>query len=277
MLLVAATARDVRADLPIYYQTDFQSGVGPEWSSKTTQTAGNVGTVLGAFGRQAVTLSLHDLPQHDRLLVTFDLLIASTWDGNDVDAGPDVFRVTLDGVTALQTTFSEAPEKPQSYPDAYPGGGSHPGGTGALEQVIFWTNEDDRYRITLALDHVATGADLVWEGVSLQELPDEAWALDNVRVTLASDTDGDGVDDSQESPVCLGSEAGQPTTTVGCTATQVCPCAAPLGRHAWTSRGEYRRCIDRALDEMVRDARASLAQRTLLRRAAQATTCGRDD
>ncbi len=275
MLLVVATVHDGRADLPVYYEADFQSAVGPEWSSQTTQTAGNVGTVLGPFGRQAVTLALRDLPQHGRLLVTFDLLIASTWDGDGFDYGPDVFRVTLDGVTALQTTFSNVPEKTQSYPDAYPGGGSHPAGTGALEEVIFWSNEDDRYRITLALDHVAANADLVWEGVGLQDLPDEAWALDDVRVTLEGDTDGDGVADSQESPVCFGSEPGQPTTAAGCTATQACPCAAPHGRHAWASRGEYRRCIDRALDEMVRDARASLAQRTLLRRAAQATTCGR--
>jgi len=116
---------------------------------------------------------------------------------------------------------------------------------------------------------------VTWSASGLQELTDESWGLDHVRVALDADDDRDGIDDDGEPALCRASAAGAPTTSVGCDVDQACPCAAPHGRAGWESLGEYRRCVGRTLDEMVAAGRASKAAVRDLRRAALANHCGR--
>jgi hypothetical protein len=74
------------------YENDFESGVGPEWSS----TAGPL-TIsatpffqrkfLGEFGNGVVSLTLDGLGAHTVAVVEFDLFVLRSWDGLNQDLG----------------------------------------------------------------------------------------------------------------------------------------------------------------------------------------------
>src|SRR5262249_4752620 len=67
----------------------------------------------------------------------------------------------------------------------------------------------------------------------------------------ASDADGDGVDDGVEPCFCLGTPSGSRVTHLGCSADQLCPCAAPLGRTGWLNHGEYVRCVKNTAKDLA--------------------------
>jgi hypothetical protein len=257
-----------------FYETDFEHGVDPAWSRSELVTRPS-GSFLGNFGPEAASLSLDALPAHARLAVEFDLYVIATWDGNLESYGPDLFRVDVDGTNVLQTTFSNVPGTPQSYPDPYPGG-DHEAFTGseALVPDIF-NAEVARYRIRLVVAHAAPSLQVTFAASGLQELTDESWGIDRVRIALDLDEDRDGLIDDAESPLCLGSPADAVTTSVGCDVDQACPCAAPHGRAAWQSLGEYRRCVGRTLDEIVAAGRTSKATARALRRERLEGSCAR--
>src|SRR6266542_3832283 len=93
----------------VHYIADFEGAVGPEWSkSLVGQTPNGARKFLGRFGNETVTLSLTNLPAHTNIVLSFDLLVIQTWDGN---AGPDVWEVRRadDPATPLlHTTFGSA-------------------------------------------------------------------------------------------------------------------------------------------------------------------------
>lgn len=89
-----------------------------------------------------------------------------------------------------------------------------------------------------------------------------------------SDDDGDGVADSTEPGFCKGSLPGEPTTSLGCTVAQVCPCAAHLGRSGWNKRAEYLRCVKETANEMLDEQRSDRVVRGRVVKAAQAGGCG---
>ncbi|MCY2994918.1 MAG: dockerin type I domain-containing protein, partial [Planctomycetota bacterium] len=82
--------------------------VGNEWSTDRVTTSPN-GTqqFLGLFDNETVTLTLPNLPAHDELLVSFDLIIAGSWNGDNPQQGPDRWQLAVrGGQTLLDTTFS---------------------------------------------------------------------------------------------------------------------------------------------------------------------------
>ena len=258
-----------------FYTTDFENGVDPVWS-RTELVTRDSGSFLGNFGAESATLSLNALPAHGHVTIDFDLLIIATWDGNLFDGvGPDIFRIRVDGTSVLQTTFSNVGGSPQSYPDPYPDG-DHPAfsGNDGFVPGIFGSDVV-RYRVHVVVPHTAGALQVTWSASGLQELSDESWGLDHVRVVLDADDDRDGIDDDLEPALCRGSAPGAPTTAVGCDVDQACPCDAPHGRVAWESLGEYRRCVGRTLDEMVAAGRVAKSAARALRRARLESGCAR--
>jgi hypothetical protein len=115
--------------------------------------------------------------------VSFDLFIINTWDGN---FGPDLWEFSVtDGPTLLHTTFGATDaETPQAYPDNYPEG-DHPQGTGAAEvNTLGYEFADTVYRLRFTFPHANSSVQLNFSGIDLQELADESWGLDNVRVSV---------------------------------------------------------------------------------------------
>ena len=154
-------------------------------------------------------LSLNGLGAHTKLAVSFDVYVINSWDGNgdlgNFGFGPDIFGVSLKNMTpgsasGLLTTFSnvdhgEAGSDPvvgalQSYPNAFPDLPGAPAQSGANEVGTLGYNDfgatvprdDSVYHISLTFDHTATSMDLSFFALGLQDITDESWGLDNVRV-----------------------------------------------------------------------------------------------
>ncbi len=171
------------------YATDFEAGpVDTEWSfTGTEMTPVGARTFLGQLNNDAVTLSLSDLPAHAEVMVTFDLYLIRSWDGNShQNGGPDVWSLSSGGVTLLETTFSNLPDEDQAYPDNV--GGQWPYRTGASE--IDTLGYDDFFgdcvqRITRTFDHTGSTLVLEFEARDLEAIVNESWGLDNVMVLIS--------------------------------------------------------------------------------------------
>lgn len=201
--LMFSCAKSVSSDVEVY-SNDFQSG------DLTGITKGEIGTfngsnVLGQFNNGGFDLSLKDLPAHDMVEVTFDLYIHDNWDGNiqmqDNVAGPDLWRMQVDGQTYINTTFSNATCiagnicPPQSYPADYPNNNNNPrvGAQsvrlpGVCAQVKSPTGTS-LYKIKKRIAHTSANLLLQCDDKLLQknvEDPkcDESWSVDNIKVRV---------------------------------------------------------------------------------------------
>jgi hypothetical protein len=170
------------------YSTDFQSPVGPEWSSSARDTTPSGRVFLGRFGNSTVQLALAGLAAHSDLTISFDLYVIGSWDGNSGGAiGPDYWSFGVNGVPLLSTTFSLWWAPTQAYPDAA-GVGDHPARTGAAEasnSLGYPVNEwfgDSVYHLTYTIPHTSNAVGFDFAGSNLQGLDDESWGLDNVEV-----------------------------------------------------------------------------------------------
>jgi hypothetical protein len=152
----------------------------------------------GQFLRSAtankVTLTLNGLPAHDALSVQFLFAAIDSLDGTGTFPAGDYFRIDSDGVTAFRESFANALDSQvQSY--VAPAGVELArkvdlgfGGPGGFyRDSAYDLGADPRFQ------HFAhTGSSLTlefWmEGVGLQTLDDESWAMDNLRVTAFSTT-----------------------------------------------------------------------------------------
>src|SRR5262249_31050721 len=96
------------------YFTDFQSGVGPEWSTNTTDNSvAAFSTFLGRFSNGAATLSVPTAPGKAYTL-KFDFYAIDSWDGDTAGVGPDYFNVFVDNAQRFHETFNNV-GGPQSF------------------------------------------------------------------------------------------------------------------------------------------------------------------
>src|SRR5262249_23621943 len=96
---------------------------------------------------------------------------------------------------------------------------------------------------------------------------------DGIGDACDSDADGDGVQDASEPCCCLGTAPGVPTTALGCSIDQICPCAAPLGSTAW-NHGEYLHAVKQVVKELLVQQRITTVDRRTIVSAAKASGCG---
>jgi len=138
---------------------------------------------------QTITLSLGNLPPHKKVILSFDLLILKSWDGDSPKFGPDVWTLRQhDGPTILSSTFSNNPKvvTEGSYQD-YPKPHSSPTeGAYSRNSLGYKFFGDSTYRFQFEINHTAKEL-LLDFGSSLFEgkgTDDESWGLDNVCVAL---------------------------------------------------------------------------------------------
>lgn len=212
----------------VVYENDFEvRGTQTNFNTSITDTNPTTGRYLGKFAgltRQSATLSLSNLPPHQYITVSFDVLVAVTWDGNGrgyidtndlasyvPDSGPDIFKVTADDRTMVHTTFASHDlefYRFQSYPGTYPQDAYRPG-TGAVAtnclgakwNLDFYNEKkvDDAILVKDALYHFeitytnaseSTVIDFRTFALSaggFQNDYDEWWGLDNVKVTVSDE------------------------------------------------------------------------------------------
>jgi hypothetical protein len=157
--------------------------LGPEGNKfGTTFLRGPTGTII--------KLTLTDLPPHTSLSISMLFAAIDSLDGTGSFPAGDFFKITVDDVVVFRESFANAIESQiQSYnPPAAAVlarhvdlGFSGPGG--------FYTDSAYDFGQDPALQnlpHSASSATLVFtlEGEGVQDINDESWALDNLRVKV---------------------------------------------------------------------------------------------
>ena len=162
------------------FEDDFEGGAKGEWSSGTTNTAhtDNFTDFLGNFGYGTVSLILNDLPTHLEVKLQFDLYLLDSWDGDEFGCcGSDNFRLGFGRslTNLLYETFGGDQELSRC---------DHLGFNSGFCDTIY-KNLGDGF----SFPHTGESLILNFSALGLQELDDESWGIDNVRVTLTLDND----------------------------------------------------------------------------------------
>lgn len=176
----------------VIYSTDFESGIGSEWSSSTLTTSWDnspLSTYQGNFsGTSSTTLTLTGLSAHSQILLDFDLYLFQTWDGDSTFCcGPDYF--SLAGDVSFSETFTN--HQTQSYAgmadECYFGStvaGCAPASGLHLRTDVYRdlgpTGADSGFLVT----HTASTFSVTFAGPTTQS--DEWWGIDNVSVSIIS-------------------------------------------------------------------------------------------
>lgn len=156
-------------------------------------------TIAGIYHNEQVAVNLQDLPSHNFIKVTVEILIHDSWDGNPDDgiSGPDYWYLGLDQTETFRTTFSNSPCEStfclyQSYPNTF--FRQNTPKTGAIQTnlpglCIFgaFANYTTRYRIEELIEH-SNPSVRVFMGAELKQVNspdpicDESWSISNIMV-----------------------------------------------------------------------------------------------
>ncbi|HSI75275.1 MAG TPA: hypothetical protein VK957_05260 [Lunatimonas sp.] len=155
--------------------------------------------VLGPYNAAEVTIAVPNLPSHNTVRVSVDILMHDSWDGNSDDVGgPDFWYMQLDGSEVIRTTFSNSPCNSlyclyQSYPENYPRFLEPKTGAETTQLpgrcqyagIPGWTT---LYRITKLISHskgqlnILLGDELKQTNTS-NPICDESWSIANIEVS----------------------------------------------------------------------------------------------
>lgn len=147
-------------------------------------------TFLRSLTGNTITITLTNLPPHTSLSIDFLFAAIDSLDGEGTFPAGDYFRVDLDGTTIFRETFANATDTQiQTYVPPVPEvvlarrvdlGFSGPGGyyTDSAYDMSLDPTFDD-------LAHTSSTAVILFtlEGAGVQDINDESWAIDNVRVS----------------------------------------------------------------------------------------------
>ncbi|MFZ4740520.1 MAG: gliding motility-associated C-terminal domain-containing protein [Bacteroidales bacterium] len=163
------------------YNQNFENIVGNEWTD-TNRFNFNSTNVLGPFGNDTVNLNLNNLPIHDSVEVSFDLYIHDSWDTDNFDK----WRLIINNDTILNTSFNNHTSGFQSYPGQIPS--INPPRTGSFSILPIRCSAPytctSLYKITLNIANLTNTLQINFEGKPDQDVCDESWSLDNVKVKL---------------------------------------------------------------------------------------------
>lgn len=210
----------------LHWSTDFESGLPAEISApgsalESVQGWAGLGSPGNTFGGlflryhqqqlQDTRLVLRNLPSHTHVSLGFLLAIIDSWDG------VELMQVAVDGQVLFSHWFQIATGDTSSYiapPGALLSRGTELGYTagsyyardraydlGADPAFQAIPHTADSLVVTWTLDAVPGGGANYWQGGG-----DESWAIDNVRVWLASSADAP----SLQGPHALALAGAQP-------------------------------------------------------------------
>lgn len=144
---------------------------------------------MGEYGNETASLNIGCLPDHTYLLISFDLYLIRSWDGNTTPVGPDHWKMELRGQDRplIDSTFSNYSWQKQSFPGTYPVN-DYPAFSRAKETFVLGYRfgpylRDSVYTITMYVKHTGEMATFDFTGYALQSLDDESWGIDNLTVT----------------------------------------------------------------------------------------------
>lgn len=179
---VAPTTSEVAVEEAVY-AADFETAPGPEWSiPDIATTPSGDRSYLGPFDNDQLSFTVSGLPDHDAIVIEFDLFITEQWDGTAR------WRLQSEENWIVDTGFSNDPDGTQYFPNTRPYG-RNDGLTGAVEEGTLGYESpapgiigDSVYRIERSILHDAEQAVFTFIVQGLGEEPVGGWGLDNVRV-----------------------------------------------------------------------------------------------
>ncbi|WP_035467685.1 hypothetical protein [Algoriphagus mannitolivorans] len=156
-------------------------------------------TIAGYYHNEEVSVNVKDLPAHNFVKITAEILIHDSWDGNPDDgiSGPDFWYLGYDRTELFRTTFSNSPCEStyclyQSYPNEF--FRVNRPKTGAIQTnlpglCIFgaFANYTTRYQVEKLIEHsnpdikIYMGAELIQEN-SPDPICDESWSIASIKV-----------------------------------------------------------------------------------------------
>jgi len=161
------------------------------WSYKIFQF--NNSTVLGPFNNGGVFIDVKSMPEHNVLVVAYDLYIHDNWEGNKptTNGVPDLFVVRYDGVAKFMTTFSNNALYKQAYPDWYTQA-NNPPLANSLDinlpgrcALLKSPNGSSYYRMVQSFAHTNADFQLSLSDALQPRGSDceKSWSIDNVLIT----------------------------------------------------------------------------------------------
>lgn len=157
-------------------------------------------TIAGFYHNEEVAVTIDNLPTHNYLKVSVELLIHDSWDGNVDDglSGPDYWFMGLDETETYRTTFSNTPCAPtyclyQSYPNTFfrqnrPKTGAVDVNMPGLCLFGRTDNYTTRYVVEQLIEHSQSEVRL-FMGDELKQtnspspICDESWSIASIRVS----------------------------------------------------------------------------------------------
>lgn len=199
-LLVSAQKAD---ETKVVFEDNFDGAWKDVWSQSRTEVTPKTRTrFLGPFWNESIKLIVDNLPPHKTVTVKFDLYVVSSWDGDGLGSGPDVWGLRLeDSADLINTTFSNVDGVSQKFAckageDASSscyskGGGAAFGAAINTLGLASWPRiQDSLYTIKRTFPHNRSFLMLTFFG-NLQEADpaqrntgNESWGMDNVRIEV---------------------------------------------------------------------------------------------
>jgi hypothetical protein len=157
-------------------------------------------TIAGYYNNEEVAVTLYDLPKHNYLKLSVELLIHDSWDGNwnDGISGPDYWFMGIDSVDVVRTTFSNSPCVSsyclyQSFPNDFfrqnnPKTGAIETNMPGLCQFGGFQNYTSRYRVERLIEHTDVDSirfhmrDELKQTNSPSPKCDESWSIAKISI-----------------------------------------------------------------------------------------------
>jgi hypothetical protein len=206
ILALSAGFSSIALSAPItVFSTDFDGSLPAEIAPGTATLTGVQGYAgLGPTGNQfggnflrsatgnTVTLTLNNLPTHDTISLEFLFAAIDSLDGTGTFPAGDFFKIVFDGTTLFSESFANAlPSQIQSYVP--------PAGVELARHVdlgfsgpgSFFTDSAYNFGADPIFGNFAhTGSsatiDFFIFGPGNQDINDESWAMDNLRVSVTT-------------------------------------------------------------------------------------------
>jgi hypothetical protein len=198
-ILLGSCREETLINSTLVYNHDFWNFTANAWENGRFVDFNGL-NLLGNYNNDEAALTVDNLPIHNVLEVTVEIMIHDTWDGNPDDSigGPDIWYMKIDDQEVLRTTFSNTPCESlfclkQSYPDNYLR--QHNPKTGAMQTNLpglchmrTQNNYTSRYRITKLVRHNRdsvriTLGDMLVQNNSPNPKCDESWSVASMQVS----------------------------------------------------------------------------------------------
>jgi len=156
-------------------------------------------TIAGYYHNEEVAITLKNLPTHNYLKLSVEVLIHDSWDGNADDgiSGPDYWYMGINQEETYRTTFSNSPCVPtyclyQSFPNSYfrqnrPKTGSRDSSLPGLCFFGTTLGYTSRYVVEQLLEHTESEVRL-FMGAELKQtnspfpVCDESWSIASIQL-----------------------------------------------------------------------------------------------